>query len=214
MSEHVNRLSPLPPDAGVARRRVAGAEDVEPRLRIVDARNPRPARRRAARPRGSATCRARDRPASSARCRTSTAACRFPGSNDCRNPGMSRSLPVPTSTWLSTTIGAMRREVLLVEVGDLDVPAFLAGASRRATPDSCPASRRTGSCARWPRRDCRCACRPCLPEVVPQFAAVARIERPHVVGRRDVEHAVHLQDRALDARRRRRPRTRRCPHRR
>src|SRR5262249_44950632 len=38
-----------------------------------------------------------------------------------------------------------------------------------------------------------------LPEVVPQLVAVVRTERPHVVRRGHVEHAVHLQDRSLDA---------------
>ena len=36
---------------------------------------------------------------------------------------------------------------------------------------------------------------------MPQLAAVARIDGPDVVGRGDVEHAVHLKNGALDARR-------------
>ncbi len=37
-----------------------------------------------------------------------------------------------------------------------------------------------------------------LPEVVPDFAAIERVEGPHVVGRGDVQNAVHLQDGAFD----------------
>ena len=37
-----------------------------------------------------------------------------------------------------------------------------------------------------------------LPGVVPQLAAGARVERPHVIGRGEVDHAVDLQRRALD----------------
>ena len=47
--------------------------------------------------------------------------------------------------------------------------------------------------------DVRAALR--LPEVVPDLAAVVGVERPDVVGRRDVEHAVDLQNRPLDLRR-------------
>ena len=37
-----------------------------------------------------------------------------------------------------------------------------------------------------------------LPEVMPQLVAVMRIERPHVVGRRDVQDVVDRENRALD----------------
>ena len=47
--------------------------------------------------------------------------------------------------------------------------------------------------------DVRAALR--LPEVVPDLAAVVRVERPDVVGRRHVEDAVHRQHGALDLRR-------------
>ena len=40
---------------------------------------------------------------------------------------MSRSLPVPTSTWLPTTIGAVVEKYCSLKLGDLDVPALLAG---------------------------------------------------------------------------------------
>src|SRR5206468_6555276 len=46
--------------------------------------------------------------------------------------------------------------------------------------------------------DVRAASR--LPEVVPELVAVARIDCPGIVRRRDVEDAVHLEDRALDVR--------------
>ena len=48
---------------------------------------------------------------------------------------------------------------------------------------------------------------PGLPAVVPDLAAVAGVERPGVVRRGDVEDAAHLEDRTLDLRRPRRPRS-------
>ena len=158
-------------------------------------RESRPGRRRGARRRGSATCRGRDRPASSARYRTSTAACRSPDRTTAGSPGASRSLPVPTSTWLPMTIGAIVEKycwlksaistcqrslpVLRVErdevvVGRLEVQVVVPHRHAAAA-------------------DVRAALR--LPEVVPELAAVARVDRPDVVGRGDVEHAVDLQDR-------------------
>ena len=90
-----------------------------------------------------------------------------------------------------------RREVLLIEVGDLDVPAFLACASierdevivRRFEEQVVPPD---GGAA---VADVRPALG--LPVVAPQLASVARVEGPDVVGRCDVEDTVDLQDRAL-----------------
>ena len=80
-----------------------------------------------------------------------------------------------------------RREVLLLEVGDLDVPAFLAGS--RVERDQVVVGRFEEQVVVPDRRaaiaDVRAAARP--PEVVPELAAVARVERPDVVGRSDVE---------------------------
>ena len=91
-----------------------------------------------------------------------------------------------------------RGEILLGEAGDFLVPALLPRSRierhqivvRRfhvetVAPHAEPAV-----------ADVRAALR--LPEVVPQLVAVVRIERPGVVRRRHVEHAVHRQDRALD----------------
>ena len=86
-----------------------------------------------------------------------------------------------------------RREVLLVEVGDLDVPALLAGP--RVERDEVVVGRLEEQVVVPDRRaavaDVRAA--PRLPEVVPELVAVARVERPDVVGRRHVEHAVDLR---------------------
>ena len=90
------------------------------------------------------------------------------------------------------------REVLLVEVGDGLVPALVAGlrverhqvvVGRRHVEIAVPHAEAAIG-------DVRAAAG--LPEVVPQLAAVARVDRPGVVGRRDVERAVHHQRRALD----------------
>ncbi len=94
--------------------------------------------------------------------------------------------------------GRHRREVLLREVGVDLVPAFLARLRverheevvRRhevevVLPDAHAAV-----------GDRRAALR--APEVVPELAAVARVERPRVVGRGHVERAVDHQRRALD----------------
>ena len=93
-----------------------------------------------------------------------------------------------------------RREVLLVEVGDLDVPALLAGLDverhevivRRLEEEVVAPDGRAAIA------DVRAALR--LPVVAPQLAAVARVDRPDVVGRGHIENAVHLQDGALDLR--------------
>ena len=94
--------------------------------------------------------------------------------------------------------GRHRREVLLVEVGNLDVPAFLAGP--RVERDEVVVGRLEeeivapdGGAA---VADVRAALR--LPVVAPQLASVAGVHRPDVVGRGHIEDAVHLQDGALD----------------
>ena len=121
--------------------------------------------------------------------------------------------PCRRCTWLSTTIGAVVEKYCCSKSRDRLVPAFLAGLRverhevvvRRlhvevVVPD---AEAAVG--------DVRAAAR--LPVVVPELAAVARVDRPGVVGRRDVQRAIHHQRRALDVRRRR-AESRRCLRRR
>ena len=114
---------------------------------------------------------------------------------------MSRSLPVPTSTWLPTMTGAAVEKYCFVEAGDLDVPALLARArvERHEVVVGRLEEQVVVPHAGAAVADVRAAAR--LPEVAPQLVAVVRVERPDVVGRRHVEDAVHLQDRALDVRR-------------
>ncbi len=106
-------------------------------------------------------------------------------------------MPVPTSTWLSTTIGAIVEKYLLIEVGDLDVPAFLARA--RIERDEIIVRRFEEQIVPPDGGAAVADVRPALglPVVSPQLASVARVERPDVVGRGDVENTVDLQDRAL-----------------
>ena len=143
-------------------------------------RAPTPVPRRAAPPRDSARCRDRDRAGSSERCRKSTGACRSRDRCDWRNPGMSRSLPVPTITWLSMMIGAID-EMLLIEVRDLDLPLFLSSA--RVELDQIVVVK-LGEDEIAPHADAtmtgmRAAAR--LPVVLPEDRSIARIHRPHVV---------------------------------
>ena len=183
--------------ARVARRRIAGAEDVEPGLRIVRTRNPHLSaavpRRIEARPRvepGIARIH------------------RHRVEDPLALAGL-RIVRLQEAGRVEVVAGAdqhvvvdddrrHRREVLLIEVGDLDVPAFLAGARverhevvvGRLEEQGVVPHRRAATA------DVRAALR--LPEVLPELAAVARVHRPDVVGRGDVEDAVHLEDRALD----------------
>ena len=145
-SEQVKRLSPLPADAGVARRRVAGAEDVELRFGIVDARESRPGRRHAAPRSGSATCRGPDRRASSARCRTSTAACRFPDRRTAGIPACRGRCRCRRARDRRSTIGAIVEKYCFLEARRSRRASAPCRFSHRARPDSCPASRSTGSC--------------------------------------------------------------------
>ena len=90
-----------------------------------------------------------------------------------------------------------RREVLLIEVGDLDVPAFLARA--RIERDEVIVRRFEEQIVPPDGGAAVADVRPALglPVVAPQLASVARVERPDVVGRGDVEDTVDLQDCAL-----------------
>ena len=93
-----------------------------------------------------------------------------------------------------------RQEVLLVEVRDLFVPAFLARA--RVERDEVVVGRDEEQIVA-PHRgaaiaDVRAAARP--PEESPQQVPVVGVERPHVVGRSHVQHAVDREDRAFHRR--------------
>ena len=94
-----------------------------------------------------------------------------------------------------------RREILLREARDLLVPPLAARARVErhevvvgrlhveiGVPEGEPAV-----------ADVRAALR--LPEVVPDLVAVLRVDRPRVIGRRDVQHAVHGENRPLHAQR-------------
>src|SRR2546421_6571824 len=94
-----------------------------------------------------------------------------------------------------------RREVLLVEVRDLSVPALLARLRVerneivvRRLEEQPVAVHRHATIA-----DVRAPAR--LPPVVPENMPVQRVHRPRIVGRRDVEDAVHLQNRSRQTRR-------------
>src|SRR6266480_56170 len=94
-----------------------------------------------------------------------------------------------------------RREVLLVEVRDLSVPALLARLRVerneivvRRLEEQPVAVHRHATIA-----DVRAPAR--LPPVVPENVPVQRVHCPRIVGRRDVEDAVHLQNRSRQTRR-------------
>ena len=111
---------------------------------------------------------------------------------------MSRSLPVPTITWLPTTIGAVVEKYCWLKSA---ISCASAPAGLRVERHEVVVGRRHVEIA-VPHAeaaigDVRAA--PGLPVVVPQLAAVARVDRPRVVGRRHVERAVDHQRRALDA---------------
>ena len=94
-----------------------------------------------------------------------------------------------------------RREVLALDVGDLVVPALLA--RRRVERDEVVVGRQeedpVAVHADAAIADVDAAAR--LPEVVPDLAAGARVDGPHVIGRREIQHAVDHQRRRLDRRR-------------
>ena len=113
---------------------------------------------------------------------------------------MSRSLPVPTSTWSPMMIGAIDEKYCCVERRDLDVPDFLAGSrvelhevvvvgldEEEVPPHADAAMAGVRAAAR-------------LPVELPEDRAVARVDGPDVVGRRRVEDAVDHQDRSADLR--------------
>ena len=93
-----------------------------------------------------------------------------------------------------------RQEVLLAERHDFLVPPLLAGPGVERDE---VVVRRDEVEVVAPHRDATIAdVRPALgfPEVVPQLVAVVRVERPHVVGRRHIQHAVDHQHGALHTR--------------
>ena len=183
----------------VGRRRVAGAEDIQVRLGIVDARNPGMAA--AVARRIEALPRLKTRIARIHRHRVE-APLLLPRFRIERHQIAGRVKIVPGADDDVIADGRRRRgkEVLLAERRRFLVPALRASSrvdrheivvgrdeieivaphGHAAIADVCAASR--------------------LPEVMPQLVAVVRVERPHVVGRRHVEHPVHHQHSALDRR--------------
>ena len=97
--------------------------------------------------------------------------------------------------------GRARRKVLALDVGDLVMPALFS--RRRVERDEVVVRREevqpVAEHADTAIADVDAAAR--LPEVVPVLAAGARVDRPHVIGRREVEDAVEHQRRRLDRRR-------------
>ena len=94
--------------------------------------------------------------------------------------------------------GRRSREVALLQVGNRLVPALLAGLGIER--DQVVVGRLHEQVA-VPHRhaaiaDVRAALG--LPEVVPEFAPVDRVDRPGVIRHGDVQHAVHLEHRPLD----------------
>ena len=188
------------PLAGVARRRVAGADDVELRLRIVGTGNPglaaAVARRVEARPRVQA------------------------GIAGVHRHGVGLPLQLAglgierlqEARHVEVVAGADEDviaddhwsgggEVLFVKARELDVPALLARprierhqvvVGRLEVEIVLP---QAGAAV----ADVRAAAR--LPVIAPQLVPVGGVERPDVVGRGHVEHVVDLEDRALHARR-------------
>ena len=186
---------------GVGRRRIAGAHDVEMRVGIVRTRNPHVA---AAVPRGIEV-----RPG----LQTGIALLHrhrveLPlhiaglGIERLQISGLVEVVAGPDQDVIADDDRRGRGEILQVEIGDVFVPDFLAGLGVQANqnivgrfhvetvvPHAEPAIADVGAAAR-------------LPDVVPDFVAVARIHRPGVVGSRDVNDAVDLQRGTFDIRQR------------
>ena len=162
ISEQVNRLSPAPAVLPVIRRRrITRPENVEIRLRIVRARNPR---LRAAMLRASRLDHVSSpaSPFSSAPYSASIADRPFPDRTIARSPGASMSLPVPARTWLPITTGAGVEKYCCRPGRRFPCASALYRSSHPATPDSRPASPCTDSCSTCRARDFRCACCPCV----------------------------------------------------
>ncbi len=186
--------------AGIARRWIARAEDVQPCFRIERARNPHlsaaVARRVEAWPGIQARVALfhRDR---------IELPLQLPGLRIVRLQE-SRHVEVVAGADQHVVVDDDRRpgrEVLLGERRELDVPALLASLrierhqivvgrleEQVVVPDSDAAA-----------PDVRAAAR--LPEVVPQFVAVTCVDGPRVIRRRHVEDPVDFENGALDARR-------------
>jgi hypothetical protein len=181
----------------VRRRRIARAEDVELRIRIVRAGDPR---LRAAVPRRvETTPRIEPRIALLHRHRVE-----LPlqltglGIERLQEAGRVDVVARPHQHMIADHDRRRRREVTLVEVGDRLVPALLPRlrveryqviVGRLHVEVVVPHGEAAVA-------DVRAAAR--FPEVVPQLAPVMRVDRPRVVGHREVECAVDEQDRALD----------------
>ena len=179
------------------RRRIAGAEDVELGLRIVDARQPRL--------RAAVTGGVEAGPGVEARIAfLHRDGVELPlqlagfGIERLQEAGRVEVVAGPGDDVVAGDDRRHRREVLLVERGDFLVPALLAGfrfegdevVVRRlhvevVLPHPEAAVRDVGAASRFP-------------EVVPELAAVAGVERPGVVRRGHIQRVVDEQRRAFD----------------
>ena len=92
-----------------------------------------------------------------------------------------------------------RRKVLLAVVGDRFVPALLAGFGVERYQVVLGHLKVEGVAVHGHAAIADVIAAPGRPDVMPQHRAVVCIHGPGVVGRRDVEDAIYLQDRAGDA---------------
>jgi hypothetical protein len=114
---------------------------------------------------------------------------------------MSMSFPVPIITWFPSTIGRIRREVLLIETGDFFFPYQVSVPGVEAhhpvvmqfevdvvVPHANAACSQTRPAAR-------------LPVEMPQHRAVMGFDGIDVIGRRRIDHVVYEQHPPAEARR-------------
>ena len=194
--EVVSRSSGL---VGIRRCGIPGPEDVEVRLRIVRSRHPH---LRAAVPRCVDT-----RPGVRARiARLHRHSVELPlqlAGFGIERLQESRRIEIVSGAdehVVADHDGRRRREVLRLEAGDHLVPPLLAGFGLETDQIIV---RRLHVQIVVPHAEAAVAdVRPatCFPVVVPQLASIARVHGPRVVGRREIEDAVHLQNRRADAR--------------
>ncbi len=182
---------------GVGRRRIAGAEDIEMRFRIVGAGDPHVA--------GAVLRAVEAAPGIEAR----VAGLHRHGVEDplhvagfgiarLQVAGLIEIVAGADEDVVADDDGRHGGEVLLIEVGDFLMPALLAGA--RVEADQIVVRRfhvqPVAPHAQAAVADVRAALG--FPEVVPQFVAVASIDRPGVVRGGEVENAVDFEDRAAN----------------
>ncbi len=184
--------------ARVPRRRITRADDVQLRLRIVGARNPRLA--------AAVTGRLEARPCVESRIAgfhrhgvelpLQLAGLRI---ERLQEAGHVEIVAGPDQDVIADDHRRRRGEILLVEARDFDVPALLArpGVERHEVIVGRLEIEVVVPHAGTAVADVRPAAR--LPVVPPQLVSVDAIERPDVVRCRHVEHTADLEDRPLDA---------------